>query len=115
MPLIRLATDRLDDVPDTGVLLNGLAEIVSDVLGKPMAYVMAEASSSRIFMAGRDGESALVDVSSIGGLDHSAKAEIASRVNDLLKEALGIRGDRIYVRFQDVPGNLWGWNGRLFE
>jgi phenylpyruvate tautomerase PptA (4-oxalocrotonate tautomerase family) len=39
---------------------------------------------------------------------------MAKPISDFIYEKMGIRKDKIYISFEDVPGSMWGWNGRTF-
>jgi phenylpyruvate tautomerase PptA (4-oxalocrotonate tautomerase family) len=115
MPLLRLETDALKRVEDTETLLDALASIVSESIGKPVDYVMVSTVESSVYMSGRLGDSALMEVSSIGGLDKVTISQLASRLTELLSSQLGIPPERVYCTFEDVPGERWAWQGRTFR
>ena len=53
----------------------------------------------------------LLHIKSIGSLDPS---KMAKPISDFIYEKMGIPKDKIYISFEDVPGSMWGWNGRTF-
>ena len=59
-----------------------------------------------------DEPAALVDVSVYGGADADAYRALTGKVSALLAEELGLKPDRIYVKYSSTPD--WGWNGDNF-
>ena len=53
----------------------------------------------------------LLEIKSIGSLKPS---EIAKPLCDFVCKKLDIPIDKIYICFDDVPGEFWGWNGKTF-
>ncbi|MFZ0826595.1 MAG: phenylpyruvate tautomerase MIF-related protein [Verrucomicrobiia bacterium] len=114
MPLLKLETSiaLADDKKKT--LLASLSQIVAGTIGKPEKYVMVVISPAAILMSGKPGDSAFVDVRSIGGLSDDVNRQLSQKVGSLLKESLGVPPDHIYLNFTDVPAGNWGWNGETF-
>ena len=114
MPLLKLQTSVPvpDDKKDS--LLAAVSGILAEVTGKPETYVMVTLEGGTACMGGVAGPAAFADVRGIGGLDGNVNAEISKRICHLLKDELGIEGDRVYLNFTDVPAQNWGWNGGTF-
>ena len=114
MPLLKLETtvELADDKKKT--LLASLSQIVAGTIGKPEQYVMVVISSAAMFMSGKPGDAAFVDLRSIGGLNGNVNQQLARKIGGLLKESLGVPPDRLYLNFTDVPAGNWGWNGDTF-
>ena len=55
---------------------------------------------------------AFVSVSLFGTVSDEACQRLTAEITRILKEALGIEPDGIYVRYAQTP--LWGWNGSNF-
>ncbi len=114
MPLLKIETSATPDEETRKKLVGGLSKIVAKDIGKPEKYVMVSLVSGAMSMSGQAGDAAFVDVRSIGGLGPDVNKELARDVCDLLGSSLGLRGDRVYMNFTDVPAADWGWNGSTF-
>ncbi len=95
-------------------LLASLSKFVAGTIGKPEQYVMVVVSPAAILMSGKPGDTAFVDIRSIGGLNDEVNRQISQKVGSLLKESLGVPPDRVYLNFTDVAAANWGWNGSTF-
>ncbi|MFO8183638.1 MAG: phenylpyruvate tautomerase MIF-related protein [Candidatus Aegiribacteria sp.] len=115
MPLIRLETDRISGSENLDDLLEKMSATVAEALGKPLDYVMASVSPSRISLGNRAGDAALVQVMSIGGLDPRVNGIAAVSITELLTAELGLDPERVYVTFTDVPGENWACGGTTFR
>jgi phenylpyruvate tautomerase len=114
MPLLKLETTVPLPEDKRKLLLAALSKAVAGAIGKPEQYVMVTASQSAVLMSGKAGDAAFVDIRSIGGLNGDTNRKLSQQICKLLKDALGIAPDRVYLNFTDVePGN-WGWNGSTF-
>ena len=111
MPLINVKTN-ISDVQAPDVLLKKLSAALASATGKPEAYVMTLLDSSvPMTFAGSNEPCAYVEIKSIGAL---SPPEMSDQFCELIKAALGISKDRIYIGFDDVSASHWGWNGRTF-
>lgn len=114
MPLLKLETTVPLSGDEQKMLLASLSKIVADTIGKPEQYVMVTCGQSAMHMSGRDGEAALVDIRSIGGLTDAVNQKLSAQVCQILTETLGIPPNRIYLNFTEVCSGNWGWNGSTF-
>ena len=110
MPMLNVKCSK--PVPDE--LLQELSSAVAETIGKPEKYVMVVAESADLLMSGEKGDAAYVEVKSIGGLDRVVNHELTIKICVLLNDHLGIASDRIYVTFQSVAADHWGWNQSTF-
>jgi phenylpyruvate tautomerase len=114
MPLLKLETTVPLPEEKGKPLLAALSKAVAGAIGKPEQYVMVTAIQSAIVMSGKDGDSAFVDLRSIGGLTAETNHKLSQQICKLLKDSLGIAPDRVYLNFTDVDPGSWGWNGSTF-
>jgi phenylpyruvate tautomerase len=114
MPLLKLETTVALPEEKKRALLTSLSKIVAGTIGKPEQYVMVVASPAAMLMSGKPGETAFVDIRSIGGLNDAINRQLARKICSLLKDSLGMSPDRIYLNFSDVAAGHWGWNGDTF-
>ncbi len=111
MPLINVKTN-LADVQAADALLKKLSTALAIATGKPESYVMTLLESDvPMTFAGSDKPCAYVEIKSIGALTPPAMSD---QFCELIRVALGISKDRIYISFHDVSASDWGWNGRTF-
>ena len=110
MPMLNLKCSK--PVPDE--LLEELSSAIAETIGKPEKYVMVVVDSADILMSGEKGDAAYAEVKSIGGLDRVVNHELTIKICVLLNDHLGIASDRIYVTFQSVAADHWGWNQSTF-
>jgi phenylpyruvate tautomerase PptA (4-oxalocrotonate tautomerase family) len=110
MPMIKLHSSK--EIPDD--LLKELSAIVAETIGKPEKYVMVVTDTAAMMMSGSKGDAVYAEVKSIGGLSRVVNHEITMKICVLLNDHLGIPQDRIYVTFQSVEPDHWGWNGSTF-
>ncbi len=110
MPMLNLKCSK----PVPQALLEALSSAVAEAIGKPEKYVMVVAENADLLMSGETGDAAYAAVRSIGGLDRSVNNELTRKLCGLLHDHLGIASDRVYVTFQSVAADHWGWNESTF-
>jgi len=110
MPMIKLHASK----EISGALLAELSREVAEATGKPVRYVMAVAERAETAMGGEAGEAVYAEVKGIGGFDGATNRDLTARICTLLEARIGIPADRIYVVFESVPADRWGWNGSTF-
>ncbi len=110
MPMLNLKCSS--DVSED--LLAQLSIAVAETIGKPEKYVMVVAERGSVMMSGEAGDAAYAEVKSIGGIDRTVNHELTMKICDLLNGYLGIPADRVYVTFESVPADHWGWNKSTF-
>ncbi len=88
-----------------------LGEIISLIPGKSENWLMVgfEDGYDLYFQGNQNGESAFVEVSVYGKASPSVCDSMTGAICKIFEEELGIPGNRIYVKYQEVPN--WGWNG----
>ncbi len=110
MPMLSLkCTQEISDD-----LKRELSAAVAETLGKPEQYVMVVVEKASMLMSGEKGDAAYVEVKSIGGLNGTVNATLTKKICSLLHDLLLIPSERIYVTFQSVERDYWGWNGSMF-
>ncbi len=111
MPMLSLKCAK--EIPDE--LLKELSTVVAETIGKPEQYVMVAAEKADMLMSGAPGDAAFAEIKSLGGLNRVVNHELTMKICVLLNDHLGIPGDRVYVTFQSLERDHWGWNGSLFD
>lgn len=110
MPMINLKSSV--EIPAD--LLQDISGMIAECIGKPEKYVMVVSDTADLVMSGSAGDAVYAEVKSIGGLKRQVNHEITMKLGVLLNDHLGIPGDRIYVTFQSMERDHWGWNGTTF-
>jgi phenylpyruvate tautomerase len=110
MPMINLKCSQ--EIPDG--LLGELSAVVAETIGKPEQYVMVVSSKADVMMSGTAGDAVYAEVKSLGGLSRVVNHEITMKLCILFNDHLGIPADRIYITFQSLEPDHWGWNGATF-
>src|SRR5262245_14301066 len=109
MPLLHLETTVVLPEDKRNALLAALSKAVAASLAKPEQYVMVTLSQTAISMSGKPSDAAFVDNRSIGGLTGDVNRKLSQQISKLLKDALELTADRIYLNFTDVKAGNWGW------
>lgn len=95
-------------------VMRAASELISEVTGKPMAYVACAVNdNASVMWAGEDTPCALGVLYSIGAINRENNGRITDGLTDLLLP-FGVEPNRIYVNFFDVPRSNVGWNRATF-
>jgi len=115
MPLLRISMSQKISETDQLELLKQGSSIVSEALGKSEQYVMTLFNAPvPITFGGSNDPAAFIEVKSIGHLSGENCNALCEKLSSLLQTQTGVHPDRVYLDFEDVPRNFWGWNGRTF-
>eukprot|EP00539_Tryblionella_compressa_P016087 CAMPEP_0178842368 /NCGR_PEP_ID=MMETSP0746-20121128/15463_1 /TAXON_ID=913974 /ORGANISM="Nitzschia punctata, Strain CCMP561" /LENGTH=175 /DNA_ID=CAMNT_0020505685 /DNA_START=21 /DNA_END=548 /DNA_ORIENTATION=+ len=95
-------------------IMKGCSKAISTALGKPESYVAVSITdNASVIFGGSDDPCALGSLYSIGAIGMEPNGKIQAAVTDLL-EPYGLKEDRIYINFFDVPRANVGWSRRTF-
>jgi phenylpyruvate tautomerase len=114
MPLLKLETTVALSEEKRKALLADLSGVMAETIGKPEEYVMVTVNPAAIFMSGKAGDAAFVDVRSIGGLSGGVIRKLCQEICRLLNQSLGVPPNRIYLNFREIEAGNWGWDGKTF-
>ena len=109
MPFINISTSK--KVEDKKKLLKDITILISKLTNKSKRFVMAKLEENSIMYFEDESPCCFVELKSIGSLNPS---EIAKPLCSFFYEKIGIPIDKIYICFEDVPAEMWCWNGRTF-
>lgn len=114
MPYLKITTSKSVEAAQKHRLLTAASKAIAAELGKPEQYMMVslEAAVPMVF-GGSQELSAFLELRGIG-LPKTKAGKLSLLLCGLMKSELGVRKDRVYINFADVPANLWGWNGETF-
>ena len=109
MPFINISTST--KVQDKKKLLEEATLLIASLTNKSKKYVMAKLEDNVDMYMNNETNCSYLEIKSIGSLYPS---KIAKPICDFIHEKLGVPLDKIYINFEDVPGSMWGWNGKTF-
>ena len=109
MPFINISTSVA--VEDKKTLLDEISILISSLTNKPKKFVMAKLEDESELVFDDKSPCCYLEIKSIGSLTPS---EIAKTICNFIYEKIGVPLDKIYICFEDVPAEMWGWNGRTF-
>ena len=95
-------------------ILKNASTLVAELLGKPESFVLvALHTNTSMLFAGSDDPVAFLELKSVG-LPARKTKDLSESLCQLIEGHLGIPRDRVYVKFIDVKGAMWGWKGDTF-
>ncbi len=111
MPLITIRTS-LAKLPESNEFLKTVSKEISSLTGKPESYVMTLLETGiPMTFAGKTEPSCYVEVKSIGSI---SPKEMSKSICNTIESWTEIPSSRIYINFEDVEGQMWGFNGTTF-
>ena len=109
MPFINISTT--EKVDDKNKLLEEISILISSLTNKSKKFVMAKLEDDSKLYFNNESPCCYLEIKSIGSLNPSI---MAKPICNFVHEKIGILIDKIYICFEDVPAEMWGWNGRTF-
>ncbi|KAK6191623.1 hypothetical protein SNE40_003266 [Patella caerulea] len=96
--------------------LTQASNLIATALGKPESYVTVriEADAQMIF-GGSNEPCGTAELSSIGRLGIEENKVLAKTIGEFLEKQLGLKQNRVYIRFIDIPRAELGFSGTTFE
>jgi phenylpyruvate tautomerase len=114
MPYLKIQTNLPLSRKAERAILRNASTLVSEQLEKPESFVMiALEPDTPMLFAGSDDPVAFLELKSIG-LKPSKTKDLSEALSHLIEGHLGIAKDRVYAKFIDVKGSMWGWKGDTF-
>ena len=109
MPFINISTSA--KVEDEKKLLEEISILISSLTNKSKNFVMAKLEDDSKLFFNDESHCCFLEIKSIGSLNPS---QMSKPICSFVHEKIGIPIDKIYICFEDVPAEMWGWNGRTF-
>ena len=95
------------------MFLKKSSDFISSLLNKPERYVMVKLTDSiQMYFAGTNEPCAFIEIKSIGSIEPS---KMSKPICEFFSSELEISTERIYIFYQNVESNMWGWNSRTFS
>ncbi len=109
MPFINISTS--EKVDNKKKLLEEISILIASLTKKSKRFVMAKLEDeSKLFFVD-EGPCCFLEIKSIGSINPN---EMAKPICNFVYQRIGIPIDKIYIYFEDVPAQMWGWNGKTF-
>lgn len=117
MPIFRLETNvKRAAILNLDGLMTQLSGVVAKVLNKPETYVnVIIVPDVAMIFGGSPEPCGSANIVSIGSLGVDQNKAIAKEIYPILEEHLGIKGDRCYIKFDDMERANVGYNGSTFH
>jgi phenylpyruvate tautomerase PptA (4-oxalocrotonate tautomerase family) len=114
MPYLAIQTNLPLNKRAERAILKTASALVAERLEKPESFVMVaiDADTPMLF-AGSDDPVAFLELKAVG-LPARRTKQLSEALCQLIEGHLGIARDRVYVKFIDVKGSMWGWKGDTF-
>lgn len=114
MPYLKIQTNLPMSKQAERNILKDASLLVAQELGKPEEFVMiAVQPDTPMLFAGTDDPVAFLELKSIG-LPAQRTKQLSQTLCTLINRHLGIRPERVYVKFMNVRRGMWGWKGDTF-
>ena len=109
MPYINISTSV--KVNDKNELLEDISKLISSLTNKSTKFIMARLEDESKLFFDDNTPCCYLEIKSIGSLEPPL---IAKTLCGFIHEKIGIPIEKIYILFEDVSPDMWGWNGRTF-
>ena len=109
MPFINISTSA--KVEDKNTLLEEISILISSLTNKSKNFVMAKLDDESKLVFDDESPCCFLEIKSIGSLN---PPKMTKTICSFVHEKIGIPIDKIYICFEDVSAEMWGWNGKTF-
>ena len=114
MPYLKIQTNLPLTKKAERNILETASNLVSTDLEKPEEFVMvAVQPDTPMLFAGSDDPVAFLELNGIGLPARRTKI-LSQSLAAMIEQHLGIKRERVYVKFIDVKRGMWGWKGSTF-
>ncbi|SBT80973.1 macrophage migration inhibitory factor, putative [Plasmodium malariae] len=115
MPCCELITNISIADDNAQNVLSQIERVISDVLGKPVSYIMSNYDYQKnLRFAGTNEEYCFVRLTSIGGINRSNNSTLADKITKILMNTLNVKSRRVYIEFRDCSAQNFAYSGSLF-
>uniref|UniRef100_A0A023FHD3 L-dopachrome isomerase n=1 Tax=Amblyomma cajennense TaxID=34607 RepID=A0A023FHD3_AMBCJ len=114
MPTLTINTNiQASKIPND--FLKTTANVVAESLGKPLSYVVVHISPDQLLsFGGTDDPCAIANLYSIGCLTPKENKKHSAALFEHIEKTLGIKGNRMYINYFDMPASDVGYSGKTF-
>lgn len=115
MPILRIVTNVSVPAEERETVLAAASTTASELLGKPVSYVMVHLNDNAVLTFGGTADPAcLLQLTSLG-LSEDQTKQFSSRLCDFVDAHFGVAGDRTYIEFTNPPRHMLGYDRRTFQ
>ncbi|MCK5708120.1 MAG: tautomerase family protein [Candidatus Aureabacteria bacterium] len=115
MPLVRITMSKKVDEEKKQEIMQDLTKKLSMITGKPEKYMMMIFEPEKNILFGSSNTpSAFLEIKSIGSLNPENTKKITEEFCVYFASNAGIDEERLYIEFEDVKPEMWGWNSKTF-
>ncbi|MBN1978020.1 MAG: hypothetical protein JW918_11530 [Anaerolineae bacterium] len=109
MPIVQISSNAALSTQERQDLLLSVAQLVSEVMEKPIQDVMASFTAADFAMAGSCEPAVFIDFRCLSGLQaNGVMARLCQGMLDILRQYAPIDSARVYVNFFEVrPDSAW--------
>lgn len=111
MPILKIQTNK--PIGEKEPFMLKATQLVSELLQKPVKYVMITCEETTMSFAGDLSPSLYAELKSIG-FPEDQTTELSDALCRFFEEHLDIPGERIYIAFTNTARNLLGWDRKTF-
>ncbi|BDU51096.1 tautomerase family protein [Haliovirga abyssi] len=112
MPYVGNEISKEVTLEEKDILKSKIAKILKETAGKCEKYIMVSFRKSEIYLGGKQGEYAYVELKLLGNLTKDQKNEITKQMSKIYKEILGISD--VYITFHELERENWGYKDKTF-
>ena len=109
MPFINISTSA--KVEDKNKLLEEISILISSLTNKSKKFVMTKLDDKSKLVFDDESPCCFLEIKSIGSLN---PPEMTKTICSFIHKKIGIPIDKIYICFENVSAEMWGWNGKTF-
>src|SRR5258708_27176467 len=114
MPYLKIQTNLPIRKKAEGTVLKEASGLVAGELDKPEGFVMiALQPDTAMMFPGTDDPVAFLELKAVG-LPGKQTKSLCAVLCSMIESHLGIKKERVYVKFIDVNHSMWGWKGDTF-
>ena len=115
MPHVHCLTSRELDAKSEETFKAAVAAALAELAAKPENYLFVSIDAGKhLFVRGQRSPGAVLQVSLVGTLGKAIKKELSVRFCRICQETMGVPMEAVYIVFNEVPGENWGWSGGTF-
>ncbi|GAW83669.1 macrophage migration inhibitory factor [Plasmodium gonderi] len=115
MPCCQVVTNINASDDDIKKTLSQIENAVSEVMSKPMSYIMSNYDYQKYLrFGGSDNGFCFVKITSISGINKTNNTALADKVTKILVNTIKVKSDRVFIEFNDCSPKNFAFNGSLF-
>ncbi len=114
MPFLLIKTNIALDKTMRETVLNQASTVIARTTGKPEKFIMVNVCGGEDLLFGAKSAPAVYMEMKSVGLSQGQVPVLSKALTEMIESRLQVPGNRVYIEFSSVPGNMWGYNGETF-